>query len=220
MKKFLSILMIVTVGIFLVAGSASALSMRLTQGSNIATITDSDLDGFISFMGPVGVFNINLSGGLSKPAIGNPPFSIDMDLSSLNSSTGAGTLLVELSDTGFTLNDQNGAFYFTSSIGGVTSGTIDFNTYIDYNNNLFNQANLVTNQAFGPGAFGASVTGSVASDPNLFSLTQAVQITHTGLGVSSFNATVSVPDVGIMWLLGTAFVMLGFLGRKKSCEQL
>jgi len=31
---------------------------------------------------------------------------------------------------------------------------------------------------------------------------------------------VSVPDADIMWLLGMAFIMLSFLGRKKSYEQL
>jgi hypothetical protein len=40
------------------------------------------------------------------------------------------------------------------------------------------------------------------------------------LGIGSQDYLVSVPDADIMWLLGPAFIVLGFLGRKKAKEYL
>jgi len=41
-----------------------------------------------------------------------------------------------------------------------------------------------------------------------------------GTNTQSQDYLVSVPDAGIMWLLGPAFIMLGLLGRKKAKETL
>jgi hypothetical protein len=67
-----------------------------------------------------------------------------------------------------------------------------------------------------------AIEGLDSSDiPSTIYLAESPADGHYGhsLGKSQ-DYLVSVPDADIMWLLGTAFIVLGVLGRKKSYEQL
>jgi hypothetical protein len=234
MKKIVTIIIFIAFGVFLVAGSASALlTFRATQGATQLVIADGSAGdansnaGVVTFIGTVGNFVINVSTGLSKPVVGNPPFLVSMDLNSINSSTGAGgTLLLELSDNDFTFNlpSPTPTFQFNASIGGTTDGTLDFyKTYIGYDDVLFSQGSLITSQGpFSPTAFSGTTTGIVAADFDQFALTQVVQITHPAAGsggalTSSFDANLtSVPEPTTLslYLIGTGLVGLAGFRRK------
>ena len=93
------------------AGFVLTLDDLSTAGVDV-TVTDADADGVVNYNGAVGSFNINVTTGISKPALPDGT----MDLNSVNVSGGDGQLQIMLTDTGFT-GPVGG---FTSSIGGTT----------------------------------------------------------------------------------------------------
>src|SRR5262245_55288900 len=85
----------------------------LTSGGLLTTAADGNpAVGAVSFSGPVGVFDINVDTGLSKPILG--PAVIDLNFTT-HSTTG-GTLLMALTDTDF---NQVGSNAVTQHIGGT-----------------------------------------------------------------------------------------------------
>jgi hypothetical protein len=54
-------------------------------------------------------------------------------------------------------------------------------------------------------------------DPNVYSLTQKITITHGQQGVSSGDAELTVPDSGsTIALLGAALATLGLISRRRK----
>lgn len=212
--KTLSIVAAIAAG--LLAESAQAVpTLTLSDGGlNTVMITDGGAGdanpaaGAVTFIGSVGIFNLNVTTGLSKPAIGSAS-NPQMDLSSIDTSTGAGTLLITFSDSGFTASPGN----LIADFGGTqTNGSIT--------NTVLQNGMLVT--AIGPFT-GHSFSGSNSALLNAgapYSLTESVALNFRGAGTKSFDASIGVsgvPDGGMtITLLGLAVSGLaaGKLRRK------
>ena len=189
-------------------------TLTLSDGTTTIVVTDgsaldsSTLAGAVTFNGALGTnFILNVSTGLTKPLTGSAS-APSIDLNSVDFATGAGTLTITFSETGFT------AFpgILTGDVGG-TVGAGGSLTNIVMQNGL----DLVTNGPFGPGEF--SGKGSAALiDGAPYSLTQTAILTFgPGGGMTSFNAAgtvVGVPDGGMtLTMLGIGLLVVGAAGR-------
>jgi hypothetical protein len=165
--------------------------------------------GAVTFIGALGVWNINVSTGVS----GSPVPSLD--LNSIDVSTAAGHLTIMLSDTEFTTVSPTTVF---EQIGGTTAGTVNFSGYSSSSNGLFAETTLInTFTGLGPAGFSGNFqdTFNTASP---FSLTEVIDVWHTGAGTTSFDALVATPVPPTALLLGTGLLGLVGLGwrRKRS----
>jgi hypothetical protein len=211
-SKFLVLLTIVAVICWAVVAfpfgaQASGLLYLDDGGGNTATIADQgvgDLNpvvGAITFIGALGpVWNLNVTTGLSLN-----PIPI-VDLNSIDTSIDAGTLTLIYTDGPFQVGTSA-----IMEIGGTAAGKIGDLA-------AFDSVVIHTFIGLGPGAFSDTFSGPIAPI-NPTTLTEFVQITHTGAGVTSFNASLNtVPLPPTAMLLGSG--LLGLVGlrwrRKKS----
>jgi hypothetical protein len=89
--------------------------------------------GLITYAGPVGNWVASIATGLGAPLAGTPTAPV-MDVNTLDFSSDAETLIVQMSDTGFTPFPNE---TFVASLTTTTDGTITYNTYRDTGNVLF-----------------------------------------------------------------------------------
>lgn len=217
MKKLSAILFASVFVLFISAGGATA-SAILELSSNLDTVTipDGDGDGFITFNGGIGDFNINVTTVLTKPLIGSADWPY-LDLNSIDVSSGSGTLTIKWTDTDFT--NAAGISAFESLIGGTTDGTVSFQAYLDSSNTAFGMATQLsdlgpfTNKAFSDG----SIWSGMFSEP--YSLTLVAIITHDAGGdVTSFDAKLSaVPIPTTLFLFGSG--LFGLIGIRRKVHQ-
>jgi hypothetical protein len=210
-----------------VATAEGAMMLRLTSGASTVTIADGgagDLNatvGVITFSGAVGNFPVNVSTGLSKPLLPSSPTYTEMDLNSVNvSSSGGGTLIIELTDTDFPGMTTAGSFI--GRVGGTTQGTSTFEAYKNSSNVEFDTTGAdaeVHLGPFGPGAFsGTQSTGHGILGP--YSMTLVATIVHTGAQNTSFDfEIVNVPEPASLALFALGLLGAGAAARRRKLNR-
>lgn len=197
-----------------VQSARAAASLELFDGFTTITIMDgSGLDasaapGVIIFNGVIGVWDINVSTGLTKPIIGSPS-NPQMDLNSIDHSTGPGFLRIRFTDTGFIASPGSA----TAAIGGTQgNGDVRFRTY--QNLTLLTDSGVLASTPF---MNSASAPVTVAAP---YALTEEVIINHTAAGVTSWDASLEVTFVPegdtLFAMLGLAAVGGAFALRRRK----
>jgi hypothetical protein len=211
MKTKLIILSILALAVGALSPTAHANMMLIMDDGqgNVVSITDGDMtldfavDGFISYnsavSGDIGAWTATVTTGISKPILGSP---VDpwMDLNTVTvSSTNAGILTIDLIDDGFSYPFGGS---LQSLIGGTTTGKVMLTQTLTPETGT---PVSLTISDLGPGAFSSSQSASVLPNLGTFSLSEHVEINHSGAGVTSFDAesrVVPVPGAILLGILG------------------
>src|SRR5688572_14092553 len=198
------------------AHAVATLRVSGNGGVNWIKLRDTDGNGEVSYDGSVnGGWTLSLAAGTTKPAIGSATDPI-MNLSAANiSSTGAGTLLIEYSETFYGPLPDGNSFITSLNSENVGTGRTTVWSYLSTANTLFDKAELLgAIVQTGPNGNSSVQTGGMFGYSE-FSLTMRISIRHTGAGDSSFTARLvdpppSVPDGGsTVVLLGFALLAVG-----------
>ena len=188
----------------------AVLTLSLDDGGGPTIVTDDDGDGVVSYGGVLTNFTINATTGVSKPAlIGTPSL---FDLNSVNVSNGAGTLVLELSDTDFTTPGM----LLTAAIGGTTDGSVSYEAFVNTANGDPFQGTLIDSEAFSETPFAGSDMLALSLTPGSpYSLGLRVSITHDSNSptISSFNANIRVPEPGVLGLASMGLLLTVFFAR-------
>jgi hypothetical protein len=175
------------------------------------------LVGAVTYVGPLGSnWYLNVSTGQTYPNIGSQS-SPSIDLNSVNNSSGAGTLTILASASGFNPVGSGGAAA-SLAVGGTTPGTVQFTAYWDnVQNYLFwtGYTPILTTPALTGPAFSGNFSGTVPAGAVDYTL--KAQIVQTGPGSTSFNASLAVPEPSVMLLLGAGLV--GIWGFRKKFKK-
>jgi PEP-CTERM motif len=180
----------------------------------VGTITAAN--GQITYNGTLGNFS-SLTVGIATP--GSTP-SQDLYLNSIDiRATGAGSLDVSFSDTGFT---SPGTFTAPYNIS-VGSGTADLAAYLDPSNKLMAETVSLadTGTLSGPGAYNGTLASSVIAPSSPYSLTEVMSLTFTRsateetMGTFSVN-TVPEPSSFALVLMAAGVGVAGL--RKRLCR--
>ena len=214
MKRFLIFALLI--GLFAVQANA-AMVLSLDDGVNAIVYvtdggvgdTDGVVNGIISYSGGIGSWTTNITTAISKPVLGSSA-EAKVDVGSLLVTGGAGTLVIELTDTDFSLPTLPSAVLI-SEMSANTGGTVQLTQIWDPDNSEFAATNslndvVATNSTLGPGAISETKTESISPLTNPFSITEVITVKHTAAGqltsLDCSSTVVPVPGAILLGLLG------------------
>ena len=201
---------------------SSLLFMANTANATLSlTVTDLNTSDSVSFtdngVGDMSVFLgwLRTGGAIGNWAYGSDAwgapivgdqYSNEIDLSSsavkyIGDSTGS--LQISLTQTGI---DKLVA-PFNLGVGGTAAGTIQFESYIN--------GVLVSDSGLLSGAFVYTDAGET-SEVAAYDWTVVATITSGAKSESSFNYKVTIPEPGILSLLGLGMLSIGYISRKRK----
>jgi hypothetical protein len=189
--------------------------LKITDGVTTIIVVDngvgdgSSVGGRIVWNGSIGVWTLNTDVGTTFPVIGtlsNP----QLDLSFNAFSTTGGTLTLTFSADGFGPT----AGTAVASIGGTAQGNVSYQTFGGTNNTLLDTSHLLTSQGPFGGSFSGSVAGGTVTNVGPYALSQQLTITHSGSGITTGDALLTVPESGTsLLLLGAGLLGLALMAQ-------
>jgi hypothetical protein len=201
----------------------AAPTLTISNGANpLITVVDngagdlSSLTGVVAVVTNVGVWNLVINVGETKPALGSITNPV-MDLAIQASSTAAGTLTLTFSDNGFALT--NGVLSASLS-GHVVSGageTVGYFVYDDPGNVVGNTITQVTGIGPGPLPISTTTIPETFALAAPYSLTQVVDISTDGPSSNSIDASFQllIPEPSTIALVGLGLVGALAIRRRK-----
>ncbi len=205
------------------ASVANAAAIKLDDSSTLGidvTVYDGGVEdanplaGGITYIGAVGTWLYNVTTGFTIPLLPIENPMLHLDSVNISSSRG-GTLHIWFSENNF-VGSTGYIASIVSSLGGLTTGTVTLNTYLDSSNALFGTGTALNNLSFTGGA-GSDADATYMEPPTgPYSLTAHATITHTGFSISSLNGELKVPEPGTLSLMGAMLVAAGFVGRRRQ----
>ena len=209
--------------------SASAIPMLMisefeSDGSTLitsVTISDGNADGVITANEMLSAYDVVVSVGTTKPAVGSSA-QPSLEIGSIAISSAGTTdhvLEVKFFEDGFTPIPSGVNFISSVSATNTLGGPLTYNTYFDDTAPFdpFSQTTLIS-------SLGLSSAGEIsdfgASLPALapYSLTQVVRLTHSTGTATNFNASLGVPIPSSAIFFGVGFA--GFLAWRWKYENL